>query len=330
VDRTDVGARISVALCTHNGELYIVEQLESILAQSLAPIEIILSDDASTDRTIELARGVLGARPDVALTVLHNPTPLGVSANFEQAALACSGELIALSDQDDAWHPDKLESIERVFAQRPDVALVHTDAQLVNEDRTPIGHSLLESLEVRASELQEIHSGHSFTTLVRRNLVTGATAVFRSSLLKSAAPFPELWVHDEWLGVIAAATATTELIEQELIDYRQHETNQIGARKLSFVEKLRKLREPRQERNENLVARARILTDRLELLGPAIAPARLRLARGKLAHERSRLALPSPRFLRVWPVLGAALSGRYRCYSLGLRDVVRDIAQPAH
>jgi len=332
VNLSSTGMNISVALCTHNGERYIGEQLRSILAQSVAPSEVIVSDDASSDRTIELVRAAMADHPSVSLTVLANATPLGVRRNFQQATLACSGDVIALSDQDDSWHPEKLERVLEVFALRPDVALVHTDARLVAGDGKPVGLTLLKSLEVRPSEIREIHEGQAFAALLRRNLVTGATVVFRSSLMMSAAPFPESWVHDEWIGIIAAATAPTELIERELVDYRQHGANQIGARKLTMLDKIRKLREPRQERNEHLVERAIDLTERLEELeqrGVQVDPVRMELARRKLAHERARLALPIARIRRVLPVLSATARGNYRSFGRGIQDVVRDIVQPA-
>lgn len=318
---------ISLAICTHNGSAFVREQLESVLAQTVPLNEIILSDDASSDDTCAIAEDVI--KSTVPLRIIRNPAPLGVSANFEQAVRACSGEFIALCDQDDRWHPEKLESIMGVFADRPGVALVHTDARLVSREGVPLGHSLLDSLEIRSSEIRGIHRGRSFETLLRRNLVTGATAVFRSSLLDHALPFPREWVHDEWLAIVAAATATTELVERELIDYRQHGGNQIGARKLTFRQKLSKFREPRDERNEHLFARAIVLNERLDALGSLVDPRRLELARGKLSHERSRLALPASRLLRVGPITRAALAGQYSRFSLGLPDVLRDLAQPA-
>lgn len=316
---------LSVALGTHNGARYIAEQLQSILNQTVPPTEIVLSDDASTDDTVAIARATVGDR--VPLKVILNDPALGVVANFEQAVLACTGELIALSDQDDLWHPEKIERIVRVFEGRPGVALVHTDARLVSGDGEPLGTSLLASLEVRSPEVREIHDGRAFDTLLRRNLVTGATTAFRSALLPSAVPFSTEWVHDEWLAIIAAATASTEVIEEELIDYRQHGGNQIGARRLTFREKLSKFREPRLERNAHLLRRAVELVDRLREI--EIDPARLDRAVAKLEFERFRSGLPSAHLLRVLPVTRAALTGKYAAFTLGLPDVVRDLAQPA-
>lgn len=318
---------ISVALCTHNGETYVGEQVASILNQTLKPTEIVLSDDASTDDTVAIVRAAVEGS-GVALTVFENRPALGVTANFQQAVLACSGELIALSDQDDVWHPEKLARITEAFAN-PKVLLVHTDAQLVDGAGVPLDHTLLQSLEARGEEKHEIAMGRGFETLLRRNLVTGATAVFRRSLLEAAVPFDGQWVHDEWLAIIAGAVGMTDLVDEPLIDYRQHGANQIGARKLTFREKLSKFREPRLERNTHLLARAESLVARLEALGDTVNPSYRELAREKLAFERTRFALPSNHLLRLGPVLRNALAGRYRRFTLGLPDVVRDLAQPA-
>ncbi|MGV8884441.1 MAG: glycosyltransferase family 2 protein [Microbacteriaceae bacterium] len=324
--------RISAALCTHNGALYVVQQVESILAQTVQPDEIVLSDDASTDATVDLVRQTVAAHPDVELLVFHNDPALRVTKNFEQAMLACTGDLIALSDQDDLWAPDRLERIAEVFAARPDVLLVHSDARLVDANGDPLGETLFGSLEITAAELSAIDEGHTFDALMRRNLVTGATTVVRRSLLETAAPFPTSWVHDEWLAVIAAVMGRTAVLREPLIDYRQHGANQIGAAKLSARQKLRKLGVSREERNRGLVARAADLTERLERLSERGELARgraLETARAKLAHERARYALPANRVARVPSVVRSLARGGYARYSRGVLDAVRDLVQPA-
>jgi glycosyltransferase involved in cell wall biosynthesis len=320
---------ISVALCTHNGARYVREQVESILRQSRPADEIVLSDDASTDGTVEIVIAAVESwpAPRPVLTVLRNSPALGVVANFEQATAACTGDLIALCDQDDVWHDDKLVRFDELFAAQPALPLAHSDAALVTGDLVPLPDSLLVSLEATARERSELVDGRSYAAFLRRNLVTGATAVFRASLLGPARPFPAEWVHDEWLAVIAAALDRTHLIADELVDYRQHGGNQIGAVKPTLRYKIGKLLEPRTDRNERLVERARVLVDRLEAL--PVAPARLELARRKLAHERFRNGLPRVRVLRLPGVAAAVLAGRYGRYSRGIPDAVRDLVQPA-
>ena len=317
---------VSVALGTHNGAQWIAEQVESILAQSLLPIEIVLSDDASTDDTVAIAERVVAGR--LPLRLLRNEPALGVTGNFEQAALACTGELIALCDQDDARHPNRLETMVAAFAARPGLLLLHGDARLVDSAGQSLGHTLFEALELSAEERELVHSGQAFDALLRRNLATGATTVFRRSLLDTATPFPRQWVHDEWLAIIAAATGEVDLLEAALVDYRQHGGNQIGATRLSLVGKVRRVSEPRAARNERLATNFGLLVEKLEAL-EGIDPAKLEGARGKLAHERIRRDLPVIPILRIVPVLREVASGRYRRFSRGPADILRDLVQPA-
>jgi len=313
---------ISVALCTHNGARYVGEQVATILRQTVPVSQIVLSDDASTDDTVAIVEAAV-AGSGVELVVLRNEPALGVVANFEQATAACTGDLIALSDQDDVWHDDKLERILAAFG--PGVLLVHSDATLVDGDLVPLPSTLLGSLEATPAERRELADGRSFDTFLRRNLVTGATAALRRELLETARPFPPSWVHDEWLAIVAAAVSRTHLVDERLVDYRQHGGNQIGAVKPTLRYKVGKLLEPRDRRNDGLVERADVLVGRIA----AVAPGRLPAARAKLAHERFRQGLPRVRVLRLLPGLGAVLAGRYGRYSRGLQDALRDVVQPA-
>ena len=316
---------ISVALGTHNGAAYLGAQLESILAQTVRPLEIVLSDDASTDGTVDLAVAVVGGT--LPLTVIRNSPALGVTANFQQAALACRGELIALCDQDDLWAPDKLSSMAAEFAARPDLLLLHSDARLVDSAGAPLGHSLFEALEITDEEKALVHSGRAFEALLRRNLATGATVLFRRSLLASAVPFPREWVHDEWLAIVAALVGGVDLVDRPLIDYRQHGANQIGVSRLSFTGKVRRVMEPRRARNERLATNSGILESRASAL-PGADAGKVDLARQKAAHERFRRALPENRALRIVPVLRQVAAGRYRRFSRGRGDILRDLVQP--
>lgn len=324
---------VSVALCTYNGARFIREQIRSICRQSLPPREIVLSDDASSDGCVEIALRTVDdcnrERPAnaVALRVLRNPAALRVTKNFEQAAMACEGDLIAFSDQDDAWRPDRLARMVAEFARRPDLLLLHTDARLVDAEGRPLGHSLFQALEVEPFELEGVHGGQAFDMLLRRNLVAGATAVFRRSLLADAAPFPVEWLHDEWLGIVAAAVGPVDLLEDELIDYRQHASNQVGARRHAFVDKLRKLLASRGDMPVRRVRKAELLLARLLALGAKVPPAAIAGVRSKLEHQRVRAALPARRLARCLPVLQEAMTGRYGSFGYGARDVLRDLLE---
>ena len=319
---------VSVALCTHNGADFVEEQVRSILAQTRPPTQIVLSDDASTDATVALVTALVEPS-GIPFTVLANSEALGVTRNFEQAVRACSGDLIALSDQDDVWHEQRLEVMTALFAGRPELLLAAGDARLVDEHGAPLEHSLFEALEISADEFASMRDGKAFATLLHRNLATGATTVFRRSLAEAAMPFPKAWVHDEWLASLGAAIGSIELVRDRLVDYRQHGSNQIGVSKLSLVGKLRRVFEPRSARNLRLVARAEALVDRLETTELTVDVGVLDGARGKLAHERLRSSLPVRRLARMLPVLREWRRDGYSLYGRGSADALRDLLQPA-
>ncbi|MDM0011096.1 glycosyltransferase family 2 protein [Variovorax sp. J22P168] len=322
---------ISVALCTHNGARYIAEQVRSICLQTLPPTEIVLSDDASTDDGVQVAKATLEAcmqeKPGlhIAFRSFRNDPALRVTKNFEQAVRACTGELIALSDQDDVWHPERLARMHAEFARRPDLLLLHTDARLVDGSLKPLGNTLFHALEVQPFELDWLHGGRAFDVFLRRNLVTGATTLFRRSLLEQALDFPREWLHDEWLGIVASAVGRVDALEDPLIDYRQHESNQIGARRDSFLGKVGKALASRGTTHHERARKAELLLERLLSLGDQVSPDTIHKLRDKIEHQRFRAALPASRVARCLPVLREAMTGRYDKFGRGVRGVVRDL-----
>ncbi|SDD67715.1 Glycosyltransferase involved in cell wall bisynthesis [Variovorax sp. CF079] len=323
--------RVSVALCTHNGARFLREQVRSICLQVPPPAEIVLSDDASRDDSVAVVRAAVEEcqreHPglEVPMRVLQNAVALRVTKNFEQAIAACTGELIALSDQDDVWLPGRLARMVSEFEARPGLLLLHTDARLVGANREDLGQTLFHALEVQPFEAERIHGGRAFDVFLRRNLVTGATTVFRRSLLAQAMPLPSEWVHDEWLGIIAAATGQVDMLEQPWIEYRQHEANQIGARRDSFAGKVRKALASRGRIHVERAIKAEILLARLLEFGDRVAPETIEKVRGKVTHQRFRAALPASRIARCLPVLREAMTGRYEKFGRGVRGVVRDL-----
>ena len=325
---------VSVALCTFNGARFVREQVRSICLQTRAPLEIVLSDDGSQDNSIEVARATVleckAARPglSVELRVLQNAAPLRVTKNFEQAVRACRGDLIALSDQDDVWTPTRLERMVAQFEARPELLLLHSDARLVAADGAALDTTLFNALEVAPFELEQIHQGHAFDVLLRRNLVTGATLVLRRSLLQGALPFPPQWLHDEWLAIIAAAIGTVDVIADPLIEYRQHGANQVGAKRPSIAFKIGKAFVARGTRYQTRLDKAVVLEQRLAELADQVSHSALDKIRGKVAHQRFRAALPKARLRRLLPVMREGWSGRYSQFGQGVYNAVRDLLEP--
>lgn len=318
-------ARISVALASFNGAAFIAEQLRSILEQSSPVSEIVIADDGSTDGTLDIAEAVLAEWTGTLAVLPAEERPLGVTANFARAIAACTGELIALADQDDVWHPGKIERLVAALGER---SLVFSDAQLVGADGIALEGTptLFDGLGLTVRERKAVLRGEAWSVLMRRNIVTGATAMFRSELRSVAGEFPADWVHDEWLAVVAALHGGVQLLDEPTIDYRQHGGNQIGMRtRLDWATRMQRLRAARAERNDRLLLRATQLADRAVAWPEPAA----RDAAAKLQHEQLRSGLPESRWGRIVPVVSEWSRGRYGRYGLGVQDVVRDLIQPA-
>lgn len=323
--------RISVALGSHNGERFIGEQIASILAQTRPVDEIVLSDDASRDRTVAIVEDAVAAHRQAhgtapELVVLRNDPPLRVTKNFEQALTATSGDLVALSDQDDVWHPERIAHLAERFGD-PDTLYVFSNARQVGDTGQPLGHDLFTALAMSAAERSLIESGHAYQQFLRRNLATGATVMLRRSVIEAAVPFPDSWLHDEWLAVVASLRGGVRLHDEQLTDYRQHDSNEVGMTRLGIMQKFRMFAEPRTKRNLRLYQRAGALASRISDLDGA-SPVEIAQAREKYLFEEARQAYPEARVLRLVPILQQLRLGRYGRYGTGLKDAVRNLIQP--
>jgi len=316
-------APVTAVVCTRNGAAYVERQLASIATQTRPVSEVIVSDDASTDGTPELAARVLEAA-GLPYRVFTRDEPLGVAANFHAAILESRDELVALSDQDDEWARDKIARLAP--ALEGEAALVaHSDAVLIDDDGAELEPSLFAALEISAAEWAAYEGGGQLDVLMRRNLVTGATAIVRRSFVERVGEAPAPWIHDEWYAWAAALTNGIRVVRAPLTRYRQHASNQIGQRTPTLLDKARKATGPGRAVQERKVARALALVEHADRLD-ASDEQRARMLR-KYNHERLRLELPRARVARILPVVRRWRRGDYGVYSRGLADVVRDLLQ---
>lgn len=321
----------SVVLCTYNGARFLGAQWKSLLAQSRLPDEIVVRDDASIDPTPELltSLAVEAEARGVAVRYIRGERNLGYVANFEAALRCASSEILFLCDQDDVWHFDKLATLTARFEHYTGLMLLCSDARRIDAAGAALSRTLFEVLRVTRGELRQIHAGDGFGVLLRRSLATGATIALRRELLADALPFPEGWVHDEWLAIIAAALGGFDCIEQPLIDYRQHAENQLGMQDRGVAAKWRDLVKPGPAMIDRLIARDEALQERLQLLGTRISRSNNDGTEEKLRHLRARAALHGERWKRAAAVLREVASGRYRRYASGWREALRDLLRHA-
>ncbi|PPF41833.1 glycosyltransferase family 2 protein [Pseudoclavibacter sp. AY1F1] len=317
-------AAVTAVVCTYNGERFLEQQLLSILSQSHPVAEVIVSDDASQDGTVELARRVLEAS-DRAYRIYTRDEPLRVSGNFEFALGEARTDYLATSDQDDVWHPKKVEHLLAALVGDDQALLAHSDALLVDEDGEPIGGTLLDSLEITETEWRDYNNGRQLEALTARNFVTGATMMLRASLVFRAGNAPAPWIHDEWLATTAALVNGLRVVREPLIDYRQHGGNQIGQTAPTLQVKIAQATKDGSADQLRRYRRAVALLKRVSELGGT--PEQEAHVRRKVAHERQRLQLPTSRIRRIPRVIKWTLRGRYGTYSRGSYDIARDLFQ---
>ena len=316
---------ISVALCTYNGERFLEEQLESISAQTVLPEELVVCDDGSTDGTLAILAKFATSAP-FTVRVFKNENRLGSTKNFEKAIKHCTGDIIALCDQDDVWSRYKIERV--IEALDEGCSAVFTDAEVVDDRLHSLGYSLWQSVHFTTRLRNEFRSGKALRTLLKYNFVTGATMAFRRECLGRFMPIPESWVHDGWIALtLAASNERIAFIEEPLIKYRQHANNQLGARRLPLGQKWKQLR--RTDAKAYFVSAQRQYNDAYErlLASGVLGKDDQQQFKLKLSHLSRRQSLSRHGAVaRALIILSELLTGRYARYSNGWRSAARDFA----
>lgn len=205
--------KISVCMAIYNGATYLQPQMHSILAQLRAADEVVVVDDASQDNSTELLRNLSDAR----VRVYRNERNRGVLASFEKAMRLARGDILFLSDQDDLWLPRKVDKIIEAFSLNPEITLVASDAQVIDES----GFVVVDSFFAQRGRFS---AGVMHNLL--KNKYLGCTLAFRRSMLDHFLPIPrDVPMHDIWLGLVNDIYGQTAYIDQPLIAYRRHKKN---------------------------------------------------------------------------------------------------------
>lgn len=201
--------KISVCIATYNGEKFIRDQLDSILCQIGQDDEIILSDDSSSDKTIEICELYNDSRIKIFTgNTFHSPI-----FNLENALKKATGDYIFLADQDDVWHPDKVKTC---LNNLRDCDLVIHDCEIIDNK----GKMLKDSyFRIRNSK-------NGFLYNLYKSSYLGCCMAFRAELLNCMLPFPKSTVsHDMWIGLIAEMKGRVCFMPDKLIQYRRHDDN---------------------------------------------------------------------------------------------------------
>jgi glycosyltransferase involved in cell wall biosynthesis len=316
---------VSVVLCCFNGPAHIGDQIDSVLAQTRMPDEIILADGGSNDRTLELAVERISQvstprRP--RLRVLDHERRLGVTANFSRAIDAASSDVVFLADQDDVWRADKIATQLADLERKPRSMLSVSNARLIGAEGSDTHTDLFRAIRVSARDIEAITGESPAAWLVRRSVFPGMTFALRRQVVDSALPIPSLWPHDYWISLIAASLGSIAVSTEQLVDYRQHESNAVGLVPHTMAYRIGRVR---AERTAELYAtRFSALRDRLSAIPNAHVGA-LAAVEGKSRFEARRAAFPQNRIRRGLQISAMAAAGSYSRYaSNGVANGVRD------
>jgi glycosyltransferase involved in cell wall biosynthesis len=203
-------------MATWNGARFLAEQLGTVVPQLAPGDELVIVDDASHDRTMEILECAQKELQTAMIRLHRNQCTLGAISTFERALALGRGEILLLCDQDDYWLPGKVERIRRAFAEDAVATLVLSDAQLIDGEGNMLASSLATWKPYRPG---------LFSNLVR-NTFLGCTMAFRRSSLKYCLPFPAgTPMHDQWIGMLHIMFGKVVYLDEPLILYRRHGGN---------------------------------------------------------------------------------------------------------
>jgi len=317
---------LSIALCTFNGSKYLKAQLNSIASQSRVPDELIICDDHSSDDTVKIVEEFSKNLPFVLKFAINDQT-LGPTKNFEKSITLCAGDLIALSDQDDVWHPEKLEKYERTFQANPEICALFSNSEIVDESLTCLGYNMWKKAEFTPREQQQVLDGDAVPVLLKHYVVTGATLVFRADFKPYILPIPAFWFHDAWIALVLASLSDISFICEPLMKYRQHSANQLGGLRKGFTRQvLNAFQVNRKDYYKLEIDRYIALRNRLLSFSNNTNTAmNISLIESKIKHLQRRQRLPPKRLLRLPFILGEIMRSGYVRYARNWGSVAMDL-----
>lgn len=313
--------KVSVAMATFQGARWLPAQLESIAAQTRLPDELVVGDDGSGDATEEVV-AAFARRGLMEVRFTRNPAQLGSTRNFVTCLERCRGDVILLTDQDDAWAPTRVARTLDALEAHPRAAYAFSDASLMDEAGAPLPGRLWQHAFFGEEGLAAFREGRGHEVLLRTNVVTGATMGLRRAALPAALPVPGGWVHDAWLAFVLGLAGGAVPIPEPLVRYRLHRAQQIGVLRLRPGPILDLMR--RQDASFYLgqAANYRALAAHLAALGwPAVAA----LAERKAHCLEDRAAFRRAPLQSLGRLAGAVRRGDYRRFGLGSRQALFDV-----
>lgn len=219
--------KVNIVMSTYNGERFLSQQIDSILAQTYQEWNLLIRDDGSSDRTPEIIAEYAAKDKRITFINADKRDNYGVIKNFYTLVKHDQADYYFFSDQDDVWLPEKLQTCLDEAQAYPSNSplLVYTDLKVVNQDLEVINDSMIRS--------QSHHANTSLLQELTENTVTGGTMMINHALAELWTTTANLIMHDWYLALLASALGKLVYIDSPLELYRQHDSNVLGARTLS-------------------------------------------------------------------------------------------------
>jgi glycosyltransferase involved in cell wall biosynthesis len=318
--------KASVVLATCNGGKFLREQLDSIASQSRLPDEIVITDDDSTDDTLDVARQFAKDAP-VPVNVFANPARLGFNGNFERAASLATGEVILFCDQDDVWLPAHVERLVAPFEADPATALVVSNSTYVDINLNPTGATLWSAARFGAAACRRASTGWQFPGWARHRAIAGHGMAFRAKLRAVVLPFGHNWIYDQWVGLVATACGSLRIERESFTLHRQHARQSNGDRQTSLLDAARKTPRLNNDHFANEVAMWTELAGRLTAHREHLRdPRALEVIQHRIAFLRRRKDMRGGSgFTRLALATKELARGGYHRYGRGFLTFARDV-----
>jgi glycosyltransferase involved in cell wall biosynthesis len=207
---------VSIVMTTFNGEAFLSNQIDSLLRQTYTKIEIIICDDASTDRTVNILKHY--AEADDRITLILGKENVGTNLNLERGINAAKGVYIAISDQDDIWLKDKISNYVKKIGTRD---LVYSDSILIDADGISLETTLLKKL----LPCRPVQGNNPYFFLLN-SCVSGHALMIKRDVVLRTIPFSTDMYYDEQLAVSASLCNGIFYLDQPMTLHRMHRGNQ--------------------------------------------------------------------------------------------------------
>ncbi len=307
--------KIEVLLATYNGERFLREQIDSILAQDYENLSVLARDDGSTDSTRDILYAYEQQFPTRFRVMPESHATGNPKDNFLTLMKASRADYVCFSDQDDVWLPGKIDKTKSLMKHLEahwgtDVPLlVFSDLRVVDDKLTVLYRSFWAHMNIVPERIDRL------SELLGKSVVTGCTAMVNRRLLELSLRMPkEAAMHDRWIALLACALGKSAFLREQVVLYRQHDRNVLGIgenrtepdKKRSLLARARLFRQNR----ERFVAEWNICQQQAEALlhvhGAELAPSKLKLLRAYRRCETSKN-----------PIVRVAIWIGYRFFAVG-------------